>query len=334
MAGAAALLTPVAVAPRRCIVIGNGPSLRGLDLTGLPAIDTIGMNAAYRHWARIGWYPTHYACLDDELIDTHHLEIRRLIEDGLCQSAFLSGHFLTHHPEAAKDGRYVFLDEFIPYWFERRGRQFGLRDRSTEPAFQSSRMSKLTTGSHAVRYAIWRGYADIALIEIDLRYVERIPESVVGDGIKLSIATTPDHNPNYFFDDYQRAGDRFNVPNPEVHGGDLHLASFRALRDDLVAGGAPVRIVNANRSSELARSGIFPFEELDDFIGVRRLGAVVVPAVASSREQVLANLGWWARPEAAPTLWPRIYKPDLIFSFNNAATADALEPAISEAFSA
>ena len=46
---------------------------------------------------------------------------------------------------------------------------------------------------------------------------------------------TPDHNPNYFFDDYQRAGDQFNVPNPDAHGGDLHLASFRALRDDLAA---------------------------------------------------------------------------------------------------
>ena len=77
------------------------------------------MNAAYRYWSRIGWYPTHYACLDDEMIDTHHLEIARLIDEGLCKSAFLSGHFLIHHPEAANDGRFVFLDEFIPYWFER-----------------------------------------------------------------------------------------------------------------------------------------------------------------------------------------------------------------------
>lgn len=335
MAGVAAPLSPLAPltpAPRKCIVIGNGPSLRGFDLTHLSGVDTIGMNAAYRHWARIGWYPTHYACLDDELIETHHLEIARLMDQGLVQTAFLSGHFLLHHPEAVNDSRFVFLDEFIPYWFERRGKQLGLQDRTAELAFQSSRMSKLTTGSHAVRYAWWRGYVDIALIGIDLKYVERIPESVNGEGIKLSIARTPDHNPNYFFDDYQRAGDRFNVPNPDSHDGDLHLASFRTLRDDLAANRVRVRVVNANRASELARQGIFPFQDLDDFVGVPPLGAVVVPAVASSRAQILANLALWARPEAAPMLWPRACKPQLIFSFNNADTADVLEPAISEAF--
>jgi hypothetical protein len=72
--------------------------------------------------------------------------------------------------------------------------------------------------------------------------------------------------------------------------------------------------------------------DLDAFVGVRPLGAVVVPAVAASRAQIIANLELWARPEAAPTLWPRAYRPDLIFSFNNRETADALEPAISEAF--
>lgn len=330
----AAPVTPVTPGSRACVVIGNGPSLRGFDLTRLSGVDTIGMNAAYRHWARIGWYPTHYACLDDELIETHHMEIARLVREGLVQSAFLSGQFLVHHPDAAEDGRFVFVDEFIPYWFERRGRQFGLRDRTGETAFQSSRMSKLTTGSHAVRYAWWRGYRDIALIGIDLRYVERIPESVSGDGIRLSISRTPEHNPNYFFDDYQRAGDRFNVPNPDSHDGDLHLASFAALRDDLVASRAAVRVVNANRASELSRQGVLPFQDLDAFLGVRALGAVVVPVVASSREQILANLALWARPEAAPMLWPRAYEPDLVFSFNNRASADLLEPAIKAAFAA
>lgn len=332
MVGVAAAGAPVVAPARKCVVIGNGPSLRGFDLTRLSAVETIGMNAAYRHWDRIAWYPTHYACLDDELVNTHHREIARLVEQGLVETAFLSGQYLVHHPEAASDSRFVFMDEFIPYWFERRGRGYGLKDRTTEVAFQSSRMSKLTTGSHAVRYAIWRGYTEIALIGIDLRYIERIPESIAGEGIKLSIARTPDRNPNYFFDDYQRAGDTFNVPNPDVHDGDLHLASFRVLRDDILTNGLPVRVVNANRASELSRQGVLPFEQLDSFIGVRPLGAVVVPSVASSQAQILANLAYWAQPEAAPMLWPRAHKPDLIFSFNNAASTEALWPSISEAF--
>ncbi len=41
-----------------CIVMGNGPSLKGFDFTRLNGVTTLGMNAAYRYWDQIGWYPT------------------------------------------------------------------------------------------------------------------------------------------------------------------------------------------------------------------------------------------------------------------------------------
>jgi hypothetical protein len=331
---AAGSSTEGSCAPRKCVVIGNGPSLRGFDLTRLSAIDTIGMNAAYRYWNRIGWYPTHYACLDDELIETHHAAIWEFMTQGLCETAFLTAQFLHHHPEAARDPKFVFLDEFIPYLWKHRGKHLGLTLRADEAAFRSARPDKLTTGSHAVRYAIWKGYTDVALVGVDLRYVELIPESSRGDGIALTMTSTPTHNPNYFFDDYQRAGDRFNIPNPDVHGGDLHVASFRTLRDDLVASRLPVRVVNSNPQSELARQGVLPFEDLDTFVGVRALGAVVVPTIASAKDQVVANLGYWSRPEASPMIWPREYKPDLVVSFNNPESAEALEAVVRSAYDA
>ena len=138
MAGVA---TSLPVSPKKCVVIGNGPSLRGFDLTRLANIDTVGMNAAYRHWERIGWYPTHYACLDDEMIDTHHAEIARLIDEGLCETAFLSGQFLFHHPQAADDDRFVFFDQFDRYWFEQRGSQFNLQNHIPEDAFECTQLS-------------------------------------------------------------------------------------------------------------------------------------------------------------------------------------------------
>ncbi len=176
---------PSRSSPKKCVVIGNGPSLRGFDLTRLSNIDTIGMNAAYRHWERIGWYPTHYACLDDEMIDTHHVEIARLIDEGLCETAFLSGQFLFHHPQAADDDRFVFFDQFDRYWFEQRGSQFNLQNHIPEDAFECTQFEffeKMTTGSHAVRYAIWRGYTHIALIGIDLKYVSGYPKASPAKG--------------------------------------------------------------------------------------------------------------------------------------------------------
>ena len=83
------------------IVIGNGPSLRGFDFTTLRHVDTLGMNAAYRYWDRIDWYPTWYCCLDDQLIITHHEEIKRLVLRGQVKGAFVHGSFFNLHPECA-----------------------------------------------------------------------------------------------------------------------------------------------------------------------------------------------------------------------------------------
>jgi hypothetical protein len=52
------------------MVLGNGPSLRGVDLTRIGSA-SIGMNAAYRAWDKIGWTPSHYICLDHQLIISH-----------------------------------------------------------------------------------------------------------------------------------------------------------------------------------------------------------------------------------------------------------------------
>jgi hypothetical protein len=297
------------------VVIGNGPSLRGFDLKTLSKVDTLGMNAAYRFWDRIDWYPTHYCCLDSELIATHHKEIYRLVQGGYVKTAFLNGRFLDFYPETAWDDRYVFFDQFSSYWYEKRGRNLGLSF-TESPAFISSQPSKVTTGSYSVRYAIHIGYKRIGLIGIDLQYVEKIPEAQNTDGIQLVIKETPAHNPNYFFDDYQQAGDRFQVPNPSVHKFDLHPASFEAIRDDLIYQNLNVEVVNCNTQSELHARGVFPFVPLWRFIGEAGLGALVVPTQVRERDRILKNLRLWKHPAFAPFLHFRGRdRVKLIFSF-------------------
>jgi hypothetical protein len=75
---------------KKVVVLGNGPSLKGFDFLSLHGVDTIGMNAAYRFWDRIGWYPNHYVCLDDRLIETHAAEIFRLIATKKVESCVLA----------------------------------------------------------------------------------------------------------------------------------------------------------------------------------------------------------------------------------------------------
>ncbi|MCE9649655.1 MAG: hypothetical protein K8R18_08535 [Parvibaculum sp.] len=302
---------------RAIVVVGNGPSLREFDFNELSGVDTLGMNAAYRHWDKIGWYPDYYACLDDQLMLTHHAEIKRLVEKGQVKGALVHGSFFELHPECAADRRFWSFDQFHPHWYKKRGKSFG-REFIEALSFKTNDTSKVTTGAYAVRFCAYLGYEVIGLIGIDLRYVEILPEARKAEGVGLVMNRTPESNPNYFFDDYQRTGDRYNIPNPEIHRGDLHVASFRVLRDDFLRFGVQVRVVNCNPLSVLNDEGIFPLRRIKDLSGENRLGAVAVPTNEREREQILANLHLWSQPEFLPYVEPAPEeKPELIFIFNN-----------------
>lgn len=285
--------------PASAFVLGNGPSLRDVDLKAFSGVTTIGMNAAYRHWERIGWYPTHYCCLDEELIASHHDAIQSLLADGRVQTAFVTARILDFHPELAENERCFFLDSFRKTWHTRRGRKWGLPFMK-HPAFQTSAPSKLTTGAYAVRYAIFLGHRKIYLLGIDCNYVDVVEGAKGVGGDALEMARTPESNPNYFFDDYQQAGDRYNLPSPPVHGGNLHLQSLEALRDDVVEQGLPVEIRNCSAASKLASEGIFPFEERDRALPKPLLGAVAVPMTLGEEDSLLANLRSWNEPTQIP----------------------------------
>lgn len=246
-----------------CFIIGNGPSLRGFDLHRLARFTTIGMNAAYRHWDRIGWYPDHYCCLDEQLVLTHHEHILRMIDEGQVRSAFLSARLLDLHPDRARDSRIHFLESFYPSMDPLR------RTRHVLPLFESSffkgGQARVTTGSHAVRYAAFLGYRALYLLGIDLRYQERIAEAEPVEGLVLRMARTPQSNPNYFFDDYQREGDLYNIPNPPAHAGGLHIEAFRDLAEDF-AGSPEVTLANLNEMSLLREEKIVPFVPLEHVI--------------------------------------------------------------------
>jgi len=244
-------------------VLGNGPSLKSFDFRRLDGFDSIGLNAAYRFWDRIDWYPSYYSCLDDQLIETHHNEIDRLYENGLVREIFVHGKFFDYHPNRLGNPSFLSFDQVVPHWYKMRGKAMGLPPLFDHPAFKCSNTSKITTGAYAVRFMAYKGYANIALMGIDLKYIERLPESEETSGVGLVMRETPKENPNYFFDDYQRAGDRYNIPNPDVHAGELHPVSFEVVREDFLSNKVPSTVVNTNRSSLLAERGIFPLADLD-----------------------------------------------------------------------
>ena len=154
------------------------------------------MNAAYRFWDEIDWYPTHYVCLDDQLIETHATEIYRLITTGLVKTALLIEKILDFHPDLIERDNIVFLESVVRSKYRRTRRSN--RPFIDSRFFLDSDSSKITTGSYAVRYAAHLKYDAITMLGIDLNYVEFIPEAIKGEDIKLQMTSTPKRNPNYF----------------------------------------------------------------------------------------------------------------------------------------
>lgn len=212
-------------------ILGNGPSLKQIDFTKLN-IDTIGMNSAYRYWEKVNWYPTYYCCLDVVVLTYHINNIIQLIEkqSGRIKKFLFRKHILKTHPNIKKYKNVIFLEDLC----ETKDKIF----------FDSPH---ITTGSFSARFAMFLGYKKIYLFGIDCNYVNIIKESQkVGD--ILEIKESIKDNPNYFFCEYQKKGDKYNLPNHNksyichcrsckgktFDGANLHYNSWKILHDDCV----------------------------------------------------------------------------------------------------
>lgn len=223
-------------------VLGNGPSLRDFDFRRLDGFDTVGMNAAYRHWDRINWYPSIYACMDTVVIRSHAHEIERLIRERQSNGIrlfFLRREILELCPGLKEDPSVLFFEDVQ--------RSSSLLD-----------TGMITTGSLSALFGGFLGYRRVGLLGIDCDYVEKLPQAQSAGGHELVITKTPEHNPNYFFDDYQQQGDAYNIPN--VHPG-FHARSWKAALGLLEAAG--VKIVNCNAASKLRA---IPMADLDEVL--------------------------------------------------------------------
>ncbi len=213
------------------VVLGNGPSLADFDFEQLRNVDAIGMNAAYRHWRTIGWRPRYYACLDVVVGISHRDAIEDMVQraDELGMEAFLLRRNLIEAfgDVAGSSPRVIDFDTLVEAG--------GLLD-----------CPPVTTGSHSALFGALLGYSRMALLGIDCSYVETIEQAMPRGGVELEVLETPSHNPNYYFAEYQMAGDRYNIPNPVP---DLHQESWRAVALRLASRG--IEVWNAGPRSQL-----------------------------------------------------------------------------------
>lgn len=237
-------------------ILGNGPSLRGFDFERLRPYDCIGMNAAYRYWDEIGWYPRFYICLDRVVGVSHLDQIQRLIRER--DSNGIEFFLLRQNLIDEMDEACAMCPSVIS--FDKIKTEISILD--TEP---------ITTGSHSALFGYLLGYQRIVLLGIDCNYVEIIDGAKAREGTVLEVVETPKENPNYFFANYQVAGDKYNIPNPTPS---LHIDAWRAVGVRLKQLG--VKIWNCSAISNVDAFPNLDFAEIEADDGVCVQGSMLV----------------------------------------------------------
>lgn len=203
------------------LIIGNGPSAKQLSFEKVNNMDTLGMNAAYRYWKKINWYPTYYACLDDKVILSHAEEIYNLIIFSPIKLFFLHDNIKDIYNNLENNNKIIFLSDVF-------NNTNVVNNNLSE--YDIFRSTYLTTGAFSIRFMILLGYKNIYTTGIDCNYVNIIDGSILIDKIKMTIKYKPDNNPNYFFNDYQLPGDIYNIPNP-CNYNNIHQDAINGIYD-------------------------------------------------------------------------------------------------------
>ena len=223
------------------IILGNGPSLKGFDFSNFKSKIVFGMNAAYRYWDKINWYPDYYSCLDLVVGLSHKDEIKRLIENS--------------HEYGIK--KFLLRDNLIQEMGPMQNGDRVVNFDAIKPHTHLLSAPTISTGSHTAGWAAMLGYENIYLMGIDCNYVEIVDGAVKGKKGTELVIQEEKNNPNYFFDGYQKKGDLYNVPNP---GKDIHLQSWREIAEAVSF--TPSTIINANLESKVDAFDFCKFEDI------------------------------------------------------------------------
>ena len=179
------------------VVMGNGPSMKKIDISDLRYFNCFGLNMAHRIFDEISFYPRYFGCFDFKVIDYHRDTFQKLMNEMP-----ISRYFFIRNYFQGDDFTYVNLNRTRQDKFET----------VTDKIWDLG-----NSGSNACHIGITLGYKKIILVGVDCSYINFLPEAEKQPNGTLKIVRTPEKNPNYWFDSYQRIGDIYNVPNANIY---------------------------------------------------------------------------------------------------------------------
>ena len=228
-------------AGERCVIVGNGPSLREMDLSPLQSEVTFGLNRGYLLFQELGFAPTYLVAVNVNVVDQFAGEI--LAQPS---TTFVSWHTRRFLP---RDHRAILVRPM-------RGPLF-----STDPA--RGIWNGATVTYAALQLAYHMGFSEVILIGVD--------HSFTTPGPAHQLVTSSGDDPNHFDPSYFGKGVRWELPNLP-----LSEVAYELARQAFEADGR--RIVDATLGGKLT---VFPKVELEVALrprADRRHGSSLEPA--------------------------------------------------------
>lgn len=179
---------------KRCFIVGNGPSLKKLDLSKLNNEYLFISNLIYKKDYFVNPKKAFYGIEDKVVYEDNKDEIDSLVkyrykflpsDISYSKKGFLVTKFIRTPGIKEKSKKFINMESGVLYWGG-------------------------TVNFYLLQLAVWMGFSDIYFIGTDLNYV--VPNDVqVSNG---SLITTSS-DPNHFFNDYFGKGKKWNIPHAE-----------------------------------------------------------------------------------------------------------------------
>lgn len=198
-------------------VVGNGPSLKNVDMGVLSQYYTFAANKIYLMFDRTEWRPDFYLTLDWRVTPDNYEEINQL--SG-------SKFFFPHR------FRNILREGDDVYWYESLSAGRSLRDKFERNADRGVRGGG-TVLTAAMQLGYFLGFHKIFLVGVDASY--SIPSTVVqsggdrfGTGVEINLQSTQNDDINHFDPRYFGKGALWHDPNVEEMKRGFQ-ASYRAV---------------------------------------------------------------------------------------------------------
>ncbi len=199
-------------AGKRCFVIGNGPSVAGMDLTPLRDEFTFGLNRGYLLFDRIGAPTTFLVAVNRHVVEQFGADLL-----AAPSTTFLSWKTRHHMP---KDADLIFVRRARPYQFS--------ADVAEHGAWEGATVTFV-----ALQLAFHLGFEQVILIGVDHSF------ATAGAANKLVTATEAD--PNHFDPNYFGPGVKWQLPDLE-----LSELAYEMARRAFVGAGRSVQDATVN----------------------------------------------------------------------------------------